>query len=49
MALKSAELAGIPVPERTRQGIIRYLAERFGRASTAAARRIAPANRPPAR
>ena len=25
MALKSAELAGIPVPERTRQGIIRYL------------------------
>jgi hypothetical protein len=25
MALKSAELAGIPVPEQTRQGIIRYL------------------------
>ena len=25
MALKSAELAGLPVPERTRQGIIRYL------------------------
>ena len=25
MALKSAELAGIPIPERTRQGIIRYL------------------------
>jgi len=25
MALKSAELAGIPVPEQTRQGILRYL------------------------
>jgi hypothetical protein len=25
MALKSAELAGIPIPEQTRQGIIRYL------------------------
>ncbi len=25
MALKSAELAGIPVPDKTRQGIIRYL------------------------
>ena len=25
MALKSAELAGIPCPEKTRQGIIRYL------------------------
>lgn len=25
MALKSAELAGIPMPEQTRQGIIRYL------------------------
>jgi hypothetical protein len=25
MALKSAELAGIPIPERTRQGILRYL------------------------
>ncbi|MGA2032934.1 MAG: squalene--hopene cyclase [Thermoguttaceae bacterium] len=25
MALKSAELAGIPIPEHTRQGIVRYL------------------------
>jgi hypothetical protein len=25
MSLKSAELAGIPIPDRTRQGIIRYL------------------------
>ena len=25
MALKSAELAGIPMPDKTRQGIIRYL------------------------
>src|SRR4030042_3969140 len=25
MALKSAELAGIPIPDRTRQGIVRYL------------------------
>ncbi len=25
MALKSAEFSGVPIPERTRQGIIRYL------------------------
>ena len=48
MVLKSAELAGIPIPDNTRQGIIRYLAERFvghvRRPGLVSARRASQAN-----